>query len=274
MRVFQKEFPKGTYPGQRNDGYPISNITLKNFEFVKLQVLKRNGDFCFCIDGRVGSGKTTLALQLAKVLDPTFNLSRVAFTPEQFLEILKTANKGEAVFFDEAYVISSRFAMSEFNKKVNSIMTQIRSKNLYIFFALPSIFDLDRTLALYRIDCLFHVYKHPSGSKGHYSVFFQDKVKDLYINGKKYYTYGRPKANYNSNFSNCFILDEKDYETKKQNAIVKISIGDKRTNKWKNQRDVLIKYLNQNFKLKYTEISQVIGDLTPDETRLIALGER
>lgn len=274
MRVFQKEFPKGTYTGQRNDGYPISNITLKNFEFVKEQVLKRNGDFCFCIDGRVGAGKTTLALQLAKVLDPTFNLSRVAFTPEQFLEILKTAKKGESVFFDEAYVISSRFAMSEFNKKVNSIMTQIRSKNLYIFFALPSIFDLDRTLALYRIDCLFHVYKHPSGSKGHYSVFFQDKVKNLYISGKKYYTYSIPKANYNSNFSNCFVLDEKDYETKKQNAISYISIGNQRRNKWKKQRDAMIIALNEKYKFKYTEIAQMIGDLSDNEVGFIARGDR
>jgi len=274
MRIFKEEFKKGYYSGQREDGFPISNITIKNFEFITNQVMKKNNDWCFCVDGRVGVGKTTLTFQLAKYLDPNFSLDKVAFTPEQFLEALQKAKKGDSIVFDEAYVVSSRFAMSEFNKKVVSVMSQVRSKNLYIFFVLPSLFDLDRTLALFRVDNLFHVYKHESGQKGFYGVFFQEKVKELYLNGKKFYSYLKPKANYTAKFSDCFVLSINGYEKKKQEALNKMIIGTPKGNRYKDQRDKLIKFLKKKFGISYVKIAEEIGDIGKDECGKIGRDER
>ena len=52
------------------------------------------------IDGPVGSGKTTLSFQCAKYFDPTFDLSRVVFSVDDFLETLIRAKPGQAVVFD------------------------------------------------------------------------------------------------------------------------------------------------------------------------------
>ena len=264
VRVQQDRFPVGSYHGQRQPGYRVANLTAQNLEYIRAQVMVKKSDWVFCIDGRPGSGKTTLALQLAMYLDPSFELSRVVFTPEQFLEALKTATKGQAVIFDEAYVVGARNALTEFNKKVIEIMSQIRSRNLYIFFVLPALFDLDRTLALHRIDTLFHCYKDDYGNRGKYSVYFQKKVKGLYLNGKKFYSYAKPDPNFFTNFSACFVLDEDLYEKKKQTAIKGINVRKltKLSKRWFYQRNNLVKFVYSNMKISQDKIAQITKDLS------------
>ena len=89
QRIYKKKFPKGSYLGQKYDGYPLNEITYHNLIRIKSLVINKNMDYTFCIDGSVGSGKSTLAVQLALALDPTFCLERVTFTPTQFMYSLQ-----------------------------------------------------------------------------------------------------------------------------------------------------------------------------------------
>lgn len=262
-RVFKKRFPKGTYSGQRADGYPLSDTERSNLDFIKNKVLNHNHDACFGVDGRTGLGKTTKACQAALYLDPTFNLDRVVFTPEQVDKALMNATKGQAVVIDEAITFSARSAMSEWNKRLVKVMAQIRSKSLFIIFVIPFIFDLDRNLVLGRLDVLFHLYAKTFGDRGSYSVYFKDRIKSLYINGKKYYSYAKPKPNFRATFSSCFVLSEIAYENKKQKAIKELlTKREVQGGKFKLQRNELVVYLRKDLKMQYKEIANVCEDLT------------
>jgi len=44
-------------------------------------------------------------------------------------------------------------------------------------------------------------------------------MKSLYINGKKFYSYYRPKPNFNSRFTNFYAVDEVAYRKKKLDSL-------------------------------------------------------
>jgi hypothetical protein len=188
------------------------------------------------------SGKTTLSFQIARYFDRTFDLSRVVFSVDDFLNALINATPGQAVVFDEAIIVNSRSALTDFNKKVIVAMTQIRSKGLFIFFNIPSVFDLDRNLVLNRCHLLLHCYQDTFGDRGKYCAFNKEKMKLLYLKGKRLYSYGWPKSNFVGRFTEYFYLDRIEYEKKKQ---IEISKQGKTTklNLWKERLRVLLKGL-------------------------------
>ena len=63
--------------------------------------------------------------------------------------------------------------------------------------------------------------------RGRFAVYFKstgdqwDRLKDLYLKGKKFYSYYEPKPNYRCRFVKDFVVDEKQYEVEKQNFINK-----------------------------------------------------
>ena len=209
----------------------IDNFLKSNFDFIKPKVSHkiphRRSDLFIIIDGPVGSGKTTLSFQCARYFDPTFNLSRVVFSVDDFLDALINAEPGQAVVFDEAIIVNSRSALTEFNKKVIIAMTQIRSKGLYIFFNIPSLFDLDRNLVLNRCHLLLHCYQDSFGDRGKFCVFDKDKMKFLYLKGKRLYSYAQPKANFVARFNEYFWIDREEYEKKKRSELRKQGKGKK-----------------------------------------------
>lgn len=217
------------------------------------------------VDGRSGMGKTTLSFQMAKYMTPDFSLDNVHFTPQSFLEALTRTKKGDTIIFDEAMLLSSRAALSQINRMIVIAMSMIRSKNLFIIFNVNSIFDLDRNLALSRADLLLHCYGDSLTDKGKFLAFFKggdgiDRIKQLYINGKKYYSYGMPKANFNTTFSSYFVLNEEEYETKKQVGVNNFLKGQSNSekNKYKTQRNQLIALIRKENELTLEKLAEFL----------------
>jgi len=228
----------------------IDNFLKQNFDYIKPRVshkvAHRRSDMFIIIDGPVGSGKTTLSFQCAKYFDPTFCLDRVVFSVDDFLETLIAAKPGQAVVFDEAIIVNSRSALTDFNKKVIIAMTQIRSKGLYLFFNIPSVFDLDKNLVLNRCHLLLHCYQDHFGDRGKFCVFDHEKMKILYLKGKKLYTYAFPKANFVARFTEHFFLPRGKYESKKQMEIAKQARNQK-TELFRRRFIVLLRWMNKNW---------------------------
>lgn len=198
----------------------------------KRAVHEKNTTAVMIADGRSGMGKTTLSNQCAKYLDPNYSLDKIHYDPEEFLygtegKIgLSQAVKGDFLLFDEAMLISSRSALSKINRMIVQAMSMIRSKNIFVGFCVNSIFDLDRNLTLHRADLLLHVYGASLTDRGQFCAFFKgadgkSKIKQLYLNGKKYYSYTYPTANFFTRFSSHFVVDEDGYEKQKQEGINK-----------------------------------------------------
>ena len=224
---------------------------LDNLEGFKRTVLNKNTSFVMVIDGRSGMGKTTLANQLGHFFDDNYCLDKIFWEPRKFLEGLEKAKKGVFLLFNEAMILSSRSAMSEINRMVVMAMSMIRSKQLFICFCVNSIFDLDRNLALSRADFLLHVYGDNLGDRGNFTAFFRakgdiDRIKSLYLRGKKYYSYSQPRANFFGSFGKRFIVDENEYEKRKQAGVNSFLKGDsslgKREKKYRKVCKNMIKF--------------------------------
>lgn len=129
-------------------------------EYIKDRVLKKNKNFMALIIGSTGSGKSYAALRLGEVLDPEFDIRNVAFTPNQFMEILTSGrvHKGSVVIYDECGVgMNSRTWYSQTNKMLNYILQTFRYENLIVLFTVPDISFVDshaRKLFHATMECL------------------------------------------------------------------------------------------------------------------------
>jgi hypothetical protein len=197
------------------DGYLKSNLDIAKIE------IRRDWDMIFCVDGPEGSGKSVFSMQAAWYCYPKFTIDNIAFNPNQFRRCVLGQPKYSAIVYDEAYTgLSSRATMSVINRALVSMLTEIRQKNLFIFVVLPCFFDLDKYVALWRSRILIHVYTH-GFQRGYFSFFNYDKKKELYLLGKKFYSYFKPKSNFIGRFTNTYVVDEVEYRKRKNIAASK-----------------------------------------------------
>lgn len=203
-----------------NELYIDGNLKT-NIELLK-KIIRKDWDMVSVIDGKEGAGKSVFAHQLARLVDDNFNIDRICFTPEEFEKAIKTANKYEAVVYDEGYTgLSSRGTMTEINKILVEMLAEIRQRNLFIFIVVPSFFDLDRYVALHRSRFLFHIYTGENWSRGFFAVYDENDKKTLYLLGKKLYTYSQPKipSTKRGRFLNTYVVDEEAYRLKKLKSL-------------------------------------------------------
>ena len=205
------ELAAGSKEGLYIDGYHKQNLDDAR------HVIKKDWDMIFVYDGYEGSGKSVKCMQDAFYCDPTLNIERITFNPTDFEKAIVGADKFTSVVLDEAYGgLSSRGAMSQINKKIVQMLTVIRAKNLFIFIVLPSFFDLDKYVALWRSRALIHVYTGNNFQRGFFKFYNSEKKKDLYVNGKKAYNYKVVKPNFMGRFTNTYVVDEEEYRKKKE----------------------------------------------------------
>jgi len=228
------------------DGYLKSNL-----DFVKHDVKRRNFDSFVLIAGREGFGKTTLALQVALYCDPTFNLSRVCFTPDQFLTAVQNAEKHQAIVFDETmWGLGSRSVMTKINKVLIKVISEMRSKNLYVFMCIPNFFMMDWYISQHRSTGFLYVYK-----RGFFGSYDYLRKKKLYVEGKRMHSYHVP-PNFRGKSTKYFCVDPGQYEIEKQKAINSWASETKLESLWKKQRNHLIKLCIQHKFLSTKELSE------------------
>ncbi len=240
----------------------------------KRAIHKKNTSAVLIVDGRSGMGKTTLANQCGLYLDPNFSLEKLHYSPKTFLDGgedkigLAQATKGDVIVFDEALLLSTRTTLSKVNTMIIQAMSMIRSKNITVIFCVNSIFDIDKNLALHRADLLLSVYGDSLTDRGKFMAFFKgmdgtDRIKQLYLYGKKFYSYARPRSNFNAPFSSHFVLDSDEYEIKKQKAIslfLKDTTDNTHAHKVMIQRDNIIMWLRTHHKrIPAKKIAEVMG---------------
>jgi len=201
--------------------YSLDGYLKELLDIFKLAVNEKNTSAVIIVDGRSGLGKSTISNQIGLYCDPKYTLQNIYYEPEAFLEGLSEAKEGSFLLFDEAMLISSRSALSHINRMVIQAMSMIRSKKIFVCFAINSVFDLDRNLAISRADVLIHVFGDHLFDRGKFVCFFKakdrrDRLKELYLFGKKYYNYNKPKGNFYGKFPKEFVVDEKEYERRKQ----------------------------------------------------------
>lgn len=241
-----------------------------------LKLQKKDEDRVYIVDGRERTGKSVFALQQARYLDPTFSVDRVCFTPEEFLEQIRTAPPGSVVVFDEAFRgLSSKGSQSKVNKMIVQAMMEMGQRNLIIFIVLPTFFLLELYAAVLRSNCLFHVYKDRSG-KRLFKTYNYQKKSQLYNYGKKKgFSYLIPKVSVKSTggkFFNIYAIDEKAYRKKKLEslqAMVPTAVEEVNEYQEKYEKLVLefVKFADEHLKMSKTKLARHLKGCGFDLTR-------
>ncbi len=229
---------------------------------------KENKDCVLVIDGKEGSGKSTFAMQIGKYVDPTLDISRVVFSPSDFREAILKAKKGQCIIYDEAFTgFSSRASLSPINRVLVSLSMQMRQKNLFILIVLPTIYLLDKYMAMFRTKALIHVFES-KGNRGYFRLFNSKKKKLLLIFGSKTMSYSHKQAwtNFKGRFYGKFALGDKEVEKiyleNKEKALAdseKTSMSSAQV-RYKEQRDLMMWLFRKYTKMTYKEVEQVLFD--------------
>lgn len=235
---------------------------------IKGQLEKKDKDAFIVIDGGEGGGKSTFAFQIGKYVDPTLDLSRIVFSPDDFRDAILKAKKGQCIIYDEAFTgFSSRSSLSPINKVLVSLAMQMRQKNLFIIIVLPTIFLLDKYLAMFRAKVLIHVWEN-KGQRGYFKLYNKKKKKYLLLFGAKTmsYTGKMCKTNFKGRFYGKFVLGdkniEKKYRQKKEKALAdseKTSMSSAQV-KYKDQRDLMMFLFKRYNKMTYKDMSTLLSD--------------
>jgi len=245
-------------PPKSKDGYYIDGYLKSNLDILRVHI-KKDWDYILLVDGREGSGKSILAQITGKYLDPGLDIDRIVFTPEEFVEAVKIAKKFQCVIYDEAYGgLSSRGTMTELNKTIVRMLTEIRQKNLFIIIVMPCFFDLDKYVALWRSCALLHV-RVEKMTRGFFSFYTYNKKKSLYVTGKQYYNYAKPAPNFFGSFTNQYVVSEAEYRKKKRESVDKITLQNESTTNKSRQRDKTILLLKDELGWTDEAIAEKIG---------------
>lgn len=125
--------------------------------------IARNMNYMGIACGIPGSGKSYAAIKIAeevaKIFKCKFDADKIAFSPEEFLEIIRDQNlkTGTPIVFEEVGVgLSARDWYSVSNKLINAVFQTFRRQKLVVLFNTPNMFYIDSNARV-----LFHGYIEP-----------------------------------------------------------------------------------------------------------------
>jgi len=246
-----------------NGKYHLDDTLRANLN-VLAKNLRRDFDCFIVVTGRERYGKSTIADQVAFYLDPTYNIDRCVFTPEQFHHAVENARKYQAIVFDEAHgALNAKESMTSINKKLTQTFTEMGFRNLIIILVLPSFFELGKYAAIHRSNCLLHVYE-----RGKFLFFSHKRKKRMYISGKKFYAL-KERANFKGKFTKFFGLDRNEYDNKKKQSTTVVNMISDKEMRWIEERNLLIKELYNNKVMNQEEIGKRINKSGQQISRIL-----
>ena len=166
---------------------------------IRDRITKQDKNFMGVVVGETGSGKSAVAVELARKIDPSFEANpRIVFTPKAFMEYIPKMKKGQCIIFDEAGVgIPAREWQKVQNKLIGYVAQLFRHLNLCVIFTVPSMSFIDtqvRKLMHAVIETKTIDYKHNLGVTKywkimHNAVFDNTRLDPLIIfKGNSHFT--------------------------------------------------------------------------------------
>jgi len=249
------------YDEEKYNDKLVVTIHQKLWEKVKniIYIRKKGYDALILIDGKRRTGKSTLAMTIAYLLNPNISIGNYVSGIEEAPEKIDKAKDEDVLIFDEgSLVANSKDAMRKKNVQLEKIIDVVGVKKLTLIFCMPSFFNISRPIAISHSRFLIHVYTDERLNRGKFIYFGDKKKKKLYEIGKKNFgSYARPKADFTGNFKDFHLPFEEEYfRLKKESLREALDPDYKKKNKDKpltesEMRNELIKKFVINYKKNY-----------------------
>jgi hypothetical protein len=156
--------------------------------------------------------------------------------------------------------LSSKGALSKENKKIVMLLQECRQRNLFIFIVLPTFFLLETYAAIFRTQALIHAAFYKTNFKlRYYRVYNYQNKKILYLTGKKFYDYSRPRVSASFRFYGKFppTINRDAYLRKKHKAFATLDTKNEEDTYVMKQRDRSNRELHDKFGMSFRKISDM-----------------
>lgn len=133
---------------------------ISNIKHMREKVLTRDEDRVILMIGKERSGKSTLALILAKKCDPNFTIDNICWTLEALVDRVRSSPKGSILIADESILLASkRRVMSKVGNNMQALIKIMGEFNKILILITPSFDDLDKTIIRDRIQGVIRITK-------------------------------------------------------------------------------------------------------------------
>lgn len=206
---------------EEGETWSVSDKLACNLLMLLYWTKKYKGDIVIFVDGREGSGKSTMARQLAKMLSPDFTEKNIFYTFAQLKHFYFNEIEWEVGIYDESDEgVDRREGPKKINIEFAKFMRQSRQAHKILIMCGPSIYDIASYVAQHRVSCLIHCYKESNIHPGHFMFFNEEKIHKLFVYDKSEREY-RQTPNFTGTFPKGDIVNMEAYNLKKKHAFFK-----------------------------------------------------
>lgn len=210
MKFLEKEYPKGTFPGQKTDGAYINEHLSKNLDIYAEKIVD-DMHFLIIISGNdsVGNGKSTLATHVATYLtdkinklhglNNTFTSENVALKADRLVEQSFKNPKYSVNLLDEGDDLTTH-GMKQAAVELKRYFRKCRQLNQILILIIPSFFELPKFYALARSHSLINVKFYGRFDRGRFDFYGPKQKKRLYLKGKRDWDYDAANPAFNGEF--------------------------------------------------------------------------
>jgi hypothetical protein len=142
-------FNKRKNPYVYDHGLPFSQVLKESLDSCKVRVMQKNLPVIIIIDGGLGEGKTSAAVQICKYYqNGVWYPEQVGMGGENFLKVCDWAkdNNVHVAVYDEAGDLSGRGALTRFNRTMNRFFDTYRQYKIIAILCLPVFYNLDHSM--------------------------------------------------------------------------------------------------------------------------------
>ena len=272
----------GSYPRQKSPGFYMCD-NLKNTIDLWVKNIKNDWDIVVIISGQgtVRVGKSVLAQQIAAYwsyavwkkygTEVPFDIdNNIVFHGN---ELIKKGNKlGQeykrgVLIFDEAGAdLEGVKAMKKSTQAVKDYLRECGQYNMLNILCLPEYFDLPKSIATNRSNCLIDCYvtvdKDDMWVRGQFNFFSAPAKKKLYKWGKKEGDYNASKCDFHGDWDDISVIDKEKYKKMKVEALkTREVVGRVEEARTRYLKGALLT-LSREYKLSNREIAEKISTQT------------
>jgi len=209
------------------------------------------------------SGKSTLGITCGWILSQgKLTVDNIASDTTDAISKLENLPEESVLIIDEgSLMFSSKDTMRREQRQLIKILNIIGQKRMILIICLPDFFDLAKYI-VHRARFLLRTYADKNLNRGRFMFWGSKRKNILYEVGKKHFnSYAYPKSNFKSRFKDFNPLGN-EYIKAKERSLWSALKGDNRISNMENkhirQRDVFVRFLYNEVRMKQADIARVL----------------